>query len=178
MFYTWYESEIGRILLAGTEESLHYLLFESGKHFQQKGIAQDWVQDAGPFAKCQQQLNEYFAGDRQVFDLNLNLVGTEFQKRVWGQLSKIPFGETISYAELASRIGQPGASRAVGSANGRNPISIIVPCHRVISSGSRLAGYGGGLDNKAKLLRLEGFSIGDSLEPAKAKVHQDKLLIG
>lgn len=101
------------------------------------------------------QIEEFFAGKRQTFDFPLAPAGTGFQKRVWTELLNIPFGETISYGELARRIGNPAASRAVGSANGRNPIALIVPCHRVIGSNGKLTGYGGGLDLKEKLLNWE-----------------------
>ena len=101
------------------------------------------------------QVDEFFAGKRQTFDIPLAPKGSEFQKRVWAELAKIPFGETISYGELARRIGNPAASRAVGHANGQNPISVIVPCHRVIGSNGKLTGYGGGLDLKEKLLAWE-----------------------
>ncbi|WP_019874928.1 methylated-DNA--[protein]-cysteine S-methyltransferase [Sporichthya polymorpha] len=101
------------------------------------------------------QLGEYFAGERTVFDLPLAAEGTPFQRRVWDALCEIPYGETISYGELARRIGQPTASRAVGLANGRNPISVVVPCHRVIGSSGKLVGYGGGLSRKQTLLELE-----------------------
>ena len=111
-----------------------------------------------------QQIGEFFAGKRQVFDFPLAPEGTEFQKRVWAELLKIPFGETTSYGELARRIGKPSASRAVGSANGKNPISLIVPCHRVIGANGKLTGYGGGLDLKEKLLNWErGIRYGDLL---------------
>lgn len=101
------------------------------------------------------QLNEYFRGEREEFDLPLALGGTSFQQRVWSELQQIPYGTTISYGELARRIGQPTASRAVGLANGQNPISIIVPCHRVIGSTGKLTGYGGGLERKKLLLQHE-----------------------
>lgn len=101
------------------------------------------------------QLAEYFAGERTAFDLPLRLVGTAFQRSVWEQLRGIPYGEVITYGELARRIGKPNAFRAAGSANGRNPVSIIVPCHRVIAAGGKLGGYGGGLDRKTLLLQLE-----------------------
>jgi methylated-DNA-[protein]-cysteine S-methyltransferase len=110
------------------------------------------------------QIEEFFAGRRHTFDLALAPKGTDFQKRVWTELCHIPFGETISYGELARRIGNPAASRAVGHANGQNPISVIVPCHRVIGANGKLTGYGGGLDLKEKLLTWErGLRYGDSL---------------
>jgi methylated-DNA-[protein]-cysteine S-methyltransferase len=104
---------------------------------------------------AERQLGEYFAGNRNTFDLPLAAVGTPFQRRVWDALRKIPYGETISYGELARRVGQPTAARAVGLANGKNPISIVVPCHRVIGSSGKLIGYGGGLGRKQTLLALE-----------------------
>ena len=106
--------------------------------------------------KTEQQLNEYFAGKRTRFELELDFTGTEFQKEVWAALLEIPFGETRSYGEIARRIGRPKAVRAVGAANGRNPISIVAPCHRVIGASGKLTGFAGGLDNKLLLLKLEG----------------------
>lgn len=115
---------------------------------------------AGPAASraaaVETQLGEYFAGKRQTFDLDLNLRGTEFQLAVWNELLRIPYGDTITYAELARRIGRPSAIRAVGAANGANPIPVIVPCHRVIGSNGTLTGYGGGIERKQWLLALEG----------------------
>jgi methylated-DNA-[protein]-cysteine S-methyltransferase len=105
--------------------------------------------------RCERQLREYFAGERRVFDLKLDFHGTEFQLRAWSALLRIPYGQTRSYAQMAAHIGHPNAVRAVGAANGRNPISIIAPCHRVIGSNGMLTGFGGGLENKAKLLALE-----------------------
>lgn len=117
--------------------------------------------NAAVLAAAARQLAEYFAGERRSFDLPLALAGTEFQRRVWAALRDIPYGETISYAELARRIGQPTAMRAVGLANGRNPVSIVVPCHRVIGASGSLTGYGGGLASKAKLIELEWRVIQD-----------------
>ncbi len=114
-----------------------------------------WRRDEGPFTETCAQLTEYFAGQLHEFDVRLAPAGTEFQKRVWDELYRIPFGASISYGELARRIGQPTASRAVGAANGRNPISIIVPCHRVIGANGTLTGYGGGMDRKKWLLEHE-----------------------
>lgn len=176
MNYSWYDSKIGRILLVGDESGLGYLLFESGKHFQRHGIHPDWQENNQSFSECRQQLDEYFGGDRKQFDLPLNMSGTPFQLRVWKELTRIEFGQTISYAELANRIGQPGAARAVGSANGRNPISVIVPCHRVIGSGGKLAGYSGGLSNKIGLLNLEGLQIQNSENPSRATVDRQQYL--
>ncbi len=111
--------------------------------------------DSAVLKEAERQLGEYFAGERTTFDLPLAAVGTPFQRRVWEALCAIPYGETVSYGELARRIGQPTASRAVGLANGKNPISVVVPCHRVIGSSGKLVGYGGGLERKQTLLELE-----------------------
>lgn len=113
---------------------------------------------SGFLDKVERQLSEYFAGRRRVFDLPLDARGTAFQRRVWDALLEIPFGETWSYAALAGRVGSPLGFRAVGSANGRNPLAIVIPCHRVINSGGKLGGYGGGLPLKRKLLELEGIA--------------------
>ncbi len=116
----------------------------------------DGGDDGGHYSEVvARQIEEFFAGERHTFDFPLAPKGTEFQKRVWAELLRIPFGETISYGELARRVGNPAASRAVGSANGKNPISLIVPCHRVIGSNGKLTGYGGGLELKEKLLDWE-----------------------
>ena len=134
------------------------------------GRAPDAVAAAGPadgadasvLAEAARQLDEYFDGQRQAFDLPVALAGTAFQRRVWAALRGIGYGETVSYGELAGQIGQPTAARAVGLANGRNPVSIVVPCHRVVGSDGSLTGYGGGLDNKRRLLELERRVIGGS----------------
>jgi len=118
-------------------------------------IEDGWVRDDGALAAVTQQLDEYFAGDRIEFDLELAPRGTPFQLEVWDQLCRIPYGETISYGELAKRVDRPGAARAVGSANGQNPIAIVVPCHRVIGADGSLTGFGGGLPWKRCLLNLE-----------------------
>ncbi|MFF1463364.1 methylated-DNA--[protein]-cysteine S-methyltransferase [Streptomyces sp. NPDC058330] len=113
------------------------------------------IPDPGPFAEAVRQLDAYFAGDLTDFDLPLRLEGTPFQRTVWAELRRIPYGETRSYGELAERLGKPGASRAVGLANGKNPVGIIVPCHRVIGASGGLTGYGGGLERKQRLLAFE-----------------------
>ena len=115
----------------------------------------DWIFNERPFGNVKHQLDEYFAGERRNFDLPLTLSGTDFQVAVLEELLEIPYGETVSYADIASRIGRPRAVRAVGAANGRNPLPIVVPCHRVIGSQGDLTGFGGGIDTKAALLRLE-----------------------
>ena len=118
-------------------------------------IEPDWIRAGKPLERVHRQLDEYFAGKRQAFDLALNPHGTPFQLAVWMQLRRIPYATTINYGELARRVGNPAASRAVGAANGRNPLSIIVPCHRVIGANGTLTGYGGGLPIKQFLLELE-----------------------
>jgi methylated-DNA-[protein]-cysteine S-methyltransferase len=117
------------------------------------------VEDARRTAEVRRQLAEYFAGERREFDLELAPEGTPFERSVWEQLRKIPFGETRSYGEIARAIGHPGSARAVGRANGANPIPIVVPCHRVIGADGSLTGFGGGLENKSRLLELEGRAL-------------------
>jgi methylated-DNA-[protein]-cysteine S-methyltransferase len=158
----WHEldSPIGRLLLAGDGASLIHVCFQSGPRPQQP--AEDWVVDASPFRLAIAQLDEYFAGKRRQFDLPLAPRGTEFQRRVWRALREIPYGQTVSYGELARRIGKPNASRAVGLANGANPLPIIVPCHRVIGADGSLTGFGGGLPIKRTLLALEGAGAEES----------------
>jgi methylated-DNA-[protein]-cysteine S-methyltransferase len=123
----------------------------------------DWIYNEKPLANARRQLTEYFAGERKVFDLPLRLSGSEFQVSVLKALQDIPYGETVSYGEIARRIGRPKAVRAVGAANGRNPIPVVVPCHRVIGTSGDLTGFGGGLDTKEALLRLEAENTQDLL---------------
>ncbi len=127
-------------------------------------------QGAGHSRELARQLDEFFAGERREFDLQLAPKGTEFQKRVWAELLKIPFGETVSYSEVARRIGRPTACRAVGGANGANPIALIVPCHRVIGSNGTLTGYGGGLDIKDKLLAWERSLSGAPAQQTRSQI--------
>jgi methylated-DNA-[protein]-cysteine S-methyltransferase len=151
--YTSMESPIGPLLLAGDEHGLHLVHFVNGR--RPKSPSPGWVEDKIPFKEAIRQLQAYFAGKLTAFELPLILEGTEFQLRVWGTLQKIPYGETVSYGQLAKRIGNPDAARAVGLANGSNPIPIIIPCHRVIGSNGDLTGFGAGLPTKKKLLALE-----------------------
>jgi methylated-DNA-[protein]-cysteine S-methyltransferase len=153
MHYTNFESPLGPLLMAANDRGLCLIHFAGGK--RPMSAQPDWKKDEGIFAEAIFQLREYFRGNLRQFDLPLALEGTPFQISVWERLREIPFGETISYGELARRIGQPNAARAVGLANGSNPIPIIVPCHRVIGSNGKLVGYGGGLEIKEKLLALE-----------------------
>jgi len=153
MYYCYLNTSIGDLLLAGDDAALCLVSFPEGS--MRREPETDWIYNEKPFANARQQLLEYFAGERKEFDLPLNLYGTEFQLSVLEELQRIPYGETTSYGDIARRIGRPKAVRAVGAANGRNPIPIIVPCHRVIGSGGDLTGFGGGLDAKEALLRLE-----------------------
>jgi methylated-DNA-[protein]-cysteine S-methyltransferase len=159
-FYTTFESPVGSLLLMSDGTSLTGLHTDNDKH--RPAIRPDWNRDDGtaPFARTIAQLRDYFDGALTGFDLPLAPRGTEFQMTVWRELCNIPFGETISYAELARRIGRPTASRAVGHSNARNPISIIVPCHRVIGADNSLTGYAGGLDRKRALLAHEAKTSG------------------
>ncbi len=153
-YFTILESPVGKLLLRGNGEGLTGLDFQEGPHpFKPK---EDWIRDDARFVEIVNQLEAYFAGDLKEFDLPLAPRGTDFQMSVWKALRSIPYGETISYGALAERIGNPKAVRAVGGANGKNPIAIIVPCHRVIGSDGTLTGFGGGLPIKEKLLALEG----------------------
>jgi methylated-DNA-[protein]-cysteine S-methyltransferase len=153
IYYTWINSPVNEILLTSDGRSLTGLYLKGQKYFPT--MTSDWDESAEPFEQVQQQIKEYFTHQRQTFDLPLNPQGTTFQKQVWQLLRQIPFNQTISYGALAQMLGQPNASRAVGAANGRNPISIIVPCHRVIASNGKLTGYAGGVDRKQWLLNHE-----------------------
>ncbi|MFO1090719.1 MAG: methylated-DNA--[protein]-cysteine S-methyltransferase [Hyphomicrobiales bacterium] len=155
--YTWLDSPIGRLLLAGNGESLSVIGFPQGKGTVEPH--RGWERDDKAFSNARRQLTEYFDGERQSFELPLAPVGTPFQLAVWQALEAIPFGVTISYGELARRVGNPAASRAVGAANGANPLPIVVPCHRVIGSTGKLTGFGGGLDTKQWLLAHEGVAV-------------------
>ncbi len=154
MNYCYVESPIGKLLIAGDHESIRQINF--AKNGKPSKPEPDWQESSrGPVAQAARQLREYFAGSRTDFDLPLAPQGTEFQRQVWRRLQEIPYGETISYGELARRVGNPKASRAVGAANGQNPIPIVIPCHRVIGANGKLTGFGGGLPTKEALLALE-----------------------
>ena len=151
--YAQIPSPIGPLLLAADDSRLSLIWFLNKN--QPSPANPTWKEDASALNETVRQLRAYFAGELETFDLPLAPKGTPFQQKVWTELCGIPYGETISYGELARRIGNPNASRAVGLANGSNPIPIIIPCHRVIGSNGKLTGYGGGLPIKEKLLALE-----------------------
>ena len=156
--YKVIDSPVGRLTLVATDDGLAAILWENDRpgRVRLNLAAED---DAHPvLVEAGRQLAEYFAGRRTAFTLTLDVAGTPFQRSVWNALLTIPFGETRSYREIARQIGRPGAVRAVGAANGRNPVSIVAPCHRVIGSAGQLTGFAGGLDVKARLLELESRS--------------------
>jgi methylated-DNA-[protein]-cysteine S-methyltransferase len=153
MFYTLMDTPIGSMLLIGDDGTLRGLYMQDAPN--PVPVRSQWERSDAPFGSVLGQLAEYFDGQRTEFTVPLAAQGTGFQQTVWRALQDIPYGTTISYGELARRIGQPTASRAVGLANGRNPISVIVPCHRVIGANGTLTGYGGGLERKRVLLNLE-----------------------
>jgi methylated-DNA-[protein]-cysteine S-methyltransferase len=152
--YKFIDSPVGRLKLVGNDDGLAAVLWDDDPRRVRLEATQE--DDGHPvLVEAQRQLGEYFAGTRRSFSVRLNFVGTEFQKKVWAALLEIPLGETVSYAELARRIGAPKAARAVGAANGKNPIAIIGPCHRVIGSSGGLTDFAGGLAVKQTLLELE-----------------------
>ncbi len=151
--YDTFESPIGELLLVGNERALQGLYMDAVH--RPADICERLKRSPESFALAREQLAEYFTGERTEFDLAIELQGTPFQLEVWDALMKIPYGETTNYGELARRIGTPAGARAVGLANGRNPISVIVPCHRVIGAAGALTGYGGGIERKRMLLELE-----------------------
>jgi methylated-DNA-[protein]-cysteine S-methyltransferase len=153
MIYTTIESPIGELLLVGDGERLHRLSMQGGR--RPVAIDPRWRRDDDAFGEVRAQLSEYFDGQRREFDVPLALDGNPFELRVWEELCQVPYGETVSYGKIAREIGAPSAARAVGLANGRNPVAVIVPCHRVIGADGSLTGYGGGLERKRLLLDLE-----------------------
>ena len=153
LFYTTVESPVGDLLVAGDGNRLHYISFPTGhKAF---GPPVDWRRDDAPFTEARRQLDAYFAGELKTFDLAYHLSGSGFQNRVWEYLATIRYGETTTYGTIAKALGDPNASRAVGTANGNNPLPILLPCHRVIGANGALTGFGGGLPTKKFLLTLE-----------------------
>jgi methylated-DNA-[protein]-cysteine S-methyltransferase len=153
-YWTMIDSPLGPLLLTADGKGISGLIMDADIDERMAGSA-GWIEDPAHFEEARRQLEEYFAGQRTEFDLPLSAAGTPFQREVWAALQTIPYGEVRSYSEIAAQIGRPGASRAVGLANGRNPIAVIVPCHRVIGASGALTGYGGGLPRKRLLLDLE-----------------------
>ncbi|HEY7334680.1 MAG TPA: methylated-DNA--[protein]-cysteine S-methyltransferase [Bryobacteraceae bacterium] len=154
MNYRYVESPIGKLLIAGDNECVRRIEFPNNG--EPRNPAPGWIAASTPtLDEAARQLREYFFEGRTEFELPLTPEGTEFQKTVWRELRNIPYGRTISYGELARRVGNPNASRAVGAANGANPIPIVIPCHRVIGANGKLTGFGGGLPVKERLLTLE-----------------------
>ena len=155
LVYKWVESPVGRLQLVATDHGLAGILWETeqGKRVRFSAPVED--SSHAVLVEAERQLDEYFRGRRQAFNLRLDFAGTEFQRQVWAALLTIPFGETRSYAQIARQIGKPSATRAVGAANGRNPIAIVAPCHRVVGATGALTGFAGGLEAKAYLLTLE-----------------------
>jgi methylated-DNA-[protein]-cysteine S-methyltransferase len=158
MKYTYLDSPLGSLLAVRDADGITGLYLPTGK--RPMSVRPGWVRDDYAFDDVRAQLAEYFAGERREFDLPLNPAGTSFQQRVWAALRDIPYGETTSYGKTAAAVGVPDAARAVGLANGQNPISIIVPCHRVVGADGSLTGYGGGLDAKRWLLAHEAAHSG------------------
>ena len=157
IFYSQIESPVGPLLVGVSARGLMTLGFGGLEELPKRMLKQfQWTESSEKTEPYVTQLEEYFAGKRREFSFNLDLRGTEFQKRCWDALLAIPYGQTKSYADIARTVGRPAAFRAVGQANHTNPIAIVVPCHRVVASDGKLAGYGGGLSTKEKLLRLEG----------------------
>jgi methylated-DNA-[protein]-cysteine S-methyltransferase len=161
MYYCYLDTPIGELLLAGDDAGLSMIGFPKGSMRRQP--EPDWIFNEKQLENARAQISEYFDGTRREFDLPLQLSGTEFQVSVLEALQDIPYGETVSYGEIARRIGRPRAVRAVGAANGRNPLPIVVPCHRVIGVTGDLTGFGGGLDTKEALLRMEAEHTHDLL---------------
>ena len=154
--YARFASPLGPVVAITEHDGLTHVDFVGAKY--ERAIADDWIHDpdAPALAACREQLAQYFAGERKTFDLPLAPRGSEFQHRVWREIARVPYGKTITYAELAKRAGAPRQARAAGAATGRNPIGVVVPCHRIVGSDGSLTGYAGGLERKRGLLELEG----------------------
>jgi methylated-DNA-[protein]-cysteine S-methyltransferase len=166
--YSTIDSPLGELFVQGDGQFITGLFMPQHKGWL--GPEASWQYSEAPFAAVREQLAEYFAGARREFDVPLKLTGTPFQRRVWQELGRIPFGTTTTYARLAGRVGHPKASRAVGHANSRNPVSILVPCHRVIGADGALTGYAGGVEKKRWLLALEQ----GASETEIPRIHQDR----
>lgn len=158
--YARFVTPLGTLFATAVGGTLTGIYFEGGRHAP--AISSEWSEEpqSAPFAECARQLDEYLAGRRKSFDLPLAPEGSEFQRRVWSEIARIPYGQTLTYAELAARAGAPGSARAAGAATGRNPLSIVVPCHRVVGSDGSLTGYAGGIARKTRLLEIEGALAG------------------
>ena len=167
MWFDAFTTPIGTLSIACDLNGLRYVLFENNK-YDVPG-RDSWQRDVGITRMAREQIEQYFAHERQSFDLPLSPLGTDFQKKTWAMLAEIPFGKTWSYAELAGKIAAPKAVRAVGAANGRNPLPIILPCHRVIGSNGSLTGFAGGLSMKKWLLEHEG-ALDPSATPLQCKI--------
>jgi methylated-DNA-[protein]-cysteine S-methyltransferase len=153
IYYQYMKSPVGKLLVAGHEKGLHFINFPRNGNPSLPRL--EWEENPKPLQEVLSQLEAYFAGELKAFSLDICLNVTPFQKKVLTALRRVPYGETISYGELANKMGNPKASRAVGQANARNPIPIVIPCHRVIGSNGKLTGFGGGIEVKQTLLNLE-----------------------
>lgn len=160
--YKYMHTPVGRLTLIASDKGLAAILWENDKPSRVHATADIENNEHPVLLETEKQLNEYFNGQRQVFSVALDPIGTNFQKEVWNALAGIPHGQTRSYSQIAHQLGNPKAVRAVGAANGRNPVSIILPCHRVIGTSGALTGFAGGLETKARLLALEGIKNGDT----------------
>lgn len=159
-YYDLFDSPAGQVIVVQDAEGVRHIDFQQGA--VPLALDPKWQRSAAACQETRRQLEEYFNGTRTRFDLPLAPRGTKFQQRVWAELALVPYGETCSYGEMAQRLGQPTASRAVGMANGRNPLSVVLPCHRIIGSSRKLTGYRGGLAIKQQLLELEGFELNNN----------------
>jgi methylated-DNA-[protein]-cysteine S-methyltransferase len=179
MRYRRLASPLGNVIVAGDREGLRKVDFQFGR-CGRISIPEDWEEDPSfpLLRRAGEQLTAYFEGTRRSFSLPLAPVGTPFQQRVWAELLRIPYGETLSYSELAKKARKPRAIRAAGAANGKNPISIVIPCHRVVGRDGSLTGYGGGLEKKRALLELEGAPVLEHLRISRLRVHPGRVAEG
>jgi methylated-DNA-[protein]-cysteine S-methyltransferase len=159
LFYDIMPSSLGDLLILSSEKGIKSIQFSTGKEFS---VDDTWVHKPEELKQVRLQLDEYFSGERSTFDLSLDPEGTVFQKQIWKELCNIPHGQTCTYQDIANAIGKPNACRAIGMANSKNPILIVVPCHRVIGKNGKLTGYAGGLHNKARLLEIENIDFKQS----------------
>lgn len=155
MFYTQFNTRFCEITLVGNRDGLANLHLATGEGNRVFQILPEWELNGAHFDEAKEQITDYFEGKRKEFDLTISPAGTEFQKKVWNELCRIPYGETRTYGEIGNNLGSPGLARAVGTANGKNPLPIIIPCHRVIGTGGKLAGFAYGLTIKRALIQLE-----------------------